>query len=99
MKLKRFHGHVKSAGILFCIGGVIVLAFYEGPMFKSFNHHHLFQQGSSSSSSAGDTHYSKKQWALGIFLMTLSNVLAGLWNVFQVYSNFRFDGTSDHDFD
>ncbi|EAZ04130.1 hypothetical protein OsI_26274 [Oryza sativa Indica Group] len=83
MKLKRFHGHVKSAGILFCIGGVIVLAFYEGPMFKSFNHHHLFQQGSSSSSSAGDTHYSKKQWALGIFLMTLSNVLAGLWNVFQ----------------
>uniref|UniRef100_A0A0D3GRU2 WAT1-related protein n=1 Tax=Oryza barthii TaxID=65489 RepID=A0A0D3GRU2_9ORYZ len=83
MKLKRFHGHVKSAGILFCIGGVIVLAFYEGPMFKSFNHHHLFQQGSSSSSSAGDTHYSKKQWALGIFLMTLSNVLGGLWNVFQ----------------
>uniref|UniRef100_A0A0E0ECB2 WAT1-related protein n=1 Tax=Oryza meridionalis TaxID=40149 RepID=A0A0E0ECB2_9ORYZ len=83
MKLKRFHGHVKSAGILFCIGGVIVLAFYEGPMFKSFNHHHLFQQGGSSSSSAGDTHYSKKQWALGIFLMTLSNVLGGLWNVFQ----------------
>uniref|UniRef100_A0A0E0LLI5 WAT1-related protein n=1 Tax=Oryza punctata TaxID=4537 RepID=A0A0E0LLI5_ORYPU len=81
MKLKRFHGNVKAAGILLCMGGVIMLAFYEGPMFKSFNHHHLFQQGSSSSS-AGDTH-SKKQWAMGIFLMTLSNVLGGLWHVFQ----------------
>ncbi|BAT01843.1 WAT1-related protein At5g64700 [Oryza sativa Japonica Group] len=83
MKLKKFHGNVKAAGILFCIAGVTILAFYEGPMFKSFNHHHLFQQGSSSStSSSGDTH-SKKQWAFGIFLMTLSNILAGLWTVLQ----------------
>ncbi|KAF0905306.1 hypothetical protein E2562_003904 [Oryza meyeriana var. granulata] len=80
MKLKKFHGNVKAAGILFCIAGVTVLAFYEGPMYKSFNHHHLFQQGSSSSS--GDTH-SKKQWVFGIFLMTLSNILAGLWTVLQ----------------
>lgn len=86
MKLKKFHGNVKAAGILFCIAGVTILAFYEGPMFKSFNHHHLFQQGSSSStSSSGDTH-SKKQWAFGIFLMTLSNILAGLWTVLQVYT-------------
>lgn len=84
LKLTRFHGKVKFAGILFCVAGVTILAFYEGPMFRSFNHHHLFQNGSSSSSSgAGDTH-SKKQWVLGIFLMTLSNVLAGLWTVLQV---------------
>lgn len=87
LKLTRFHGKVKFAGILFCVAGVTILAFYEGPMFRSFNHHHLFQNGgggggSGSSAGAGDTH-SKKQWVLGIFLMTLSNVLAGLWTVLQ----------------
>lgn len=81
LKLTRFHGKVKFAGILFCVAGVTILAFYEGPMFRSFNHHHLFQNGGSSAG-AGDTH-SKKQWVLGIFLMTLSNVLAGLWTVLQ----------------
>jgi hypothetical protein len=82
MKLKKLHGNIKVAGILFCIAGVTVLAFYEGPMFKSFNHHQLFKEGSSSSSGAGA--YSKNQWVLGIFLMTLSNILAGLWTVLQV---------------
>lgn len=86
LKLTRFHGKVKFAGILFCVAGVTILAFYEGPMFRSFNHHHLFQNGGggggSSAAGAGDTH-SKKQWVLGIFLMTLSNVLAGLWTVLQ----------------
>ena len=82
VKLTRFHGKVKFAGILFCIAGVTSLAFYQGPMFRSFNHHHLFQNGSASGE-AGDTQ-PKKQWVLGIFLMTLSNVLAGLWTVLQV---------------
>ncbi|KAL6840600.1 hypothetical protein ACP4OV_029464 [Aristida adscensionis] len=81
MKLTRFHGQVKFAGILFCIAGVTVLAFYEGPMFRSFNHHQLFQNGNNGTPGA-DTH-SKKQWVFGIFLMTLSNVLAGLWTVLQ----------------
>jgi hypothetical protein len=82
LKLTRFHGKVKFAGILFCVAGVTVLAFYEGPMFRSFNHHHLFQSGSPAGDAA-ETH-SKKQWVLGIFLMTLSNILAGLWTVLQV---------------
>uniref|UniRef100_A0A0D3GRU1 WAT1-related protein n=1 Tax=Oryza barthii TaxID=65489 RepID=A0A0D3GRU1_9ORYZ len=80
MKLKKLHGNVKAAGILFCVTGVTVLAFYQGPMLGSFNHHHLFQQANSSDDPAGNTH-SKTQWVLGIFLMTLSNVLAGLWTV------------------
>lgn len=80
MKLKKLHGNIKVAGILFCIAGVTVLAFYEGPMFKSFNHHRLFQDGGGSSSSSS---YSKNQWVFGIFLMTLSNILAGLWTVLQ----------------
>lgn len=89
LKLTRFHGKVKFAGILCCIAGVTVLAFYEGPMFRSFNHHHLFQNGGSSPAGAAETR-SKKQWVLGIFLMTLSNVLAGLWTVLQVRTAFGF---------
>ncbi|XP_047066845.1 WAT1-related protein At5g64700-like [Lolium rigidum] len=83
MKLKKLHGNIKVAGILFCIAGVTVLAFYEGPMFKSFNHHRLFKDGGSSGNSSGADTYSKKQWVFGIFLMTLSNILAGLWTVLQ----------------
>ncbi|KAK3125197.1 hypothetical protein QOZ80_7BG0601580 [Eleusine coracana subsp. coracana] len=82
MKLTRFHGKMKFAGIFFCVAGVSVLAFYDGPMFRSFNHHHLFQNGSSSSPAGEDSH-SKNQWVFGIFLMTLSNILAGLWTVLQ----------------
>lgn len=88
LKLKKFHGNVKLAGILFCVAGVTVLAFYEGPMFKSFNHHRLFQHGTNSSSNksspVGDSQYSKKQWALGVFFIVVSNVLVGLWTVLQV---------------
>ncbi|KAG8099808.1 hypothetical protein GUJ93_ZPchr0013g34057 [Zizania palustris] len=76
LRLKKLHGNVKAAGILLCIAGVAVLALYQGPMLRSFNH------GSTSPGGDSDSH-SKKQWVLGIFLMTLSNILAGLWTVLQ----------------
>ncbi|KAF8683581.1 hypothetical protein HU200_044500 [Digitaria exilis] len=82
LKLTRFHGKVKFVGILFCIAGVTVMSVYKGPLFRSFNHHHLFQSGGGSSSEAAETH-SKKQWVLGIFFMTLSNVFGGMWTVLQ----------------
>jgi len=83
-------GRLSGPSILFCIAGVTALAFYEGPMFRSFNHHHLFQNGGSSSPAGAAEEHSKKQWVLGIFLMTLSNVLAGLWTVLQVRIAFGF---------
>nr|CAB3501361.1 unnamed protein product [Digitaria exilis] len=82
LKLTRFHGKVKFVGILFCIAGVTLMSVYKGPLFRSFNHHHLFQSGGVSSSKAAETH-SKKQWVLGIFFMTLSNVFGGMWTVLQ----------------
>jgi NADH:ubiquinone oxidoreductase subunit 4 (subunit M) len=82
LKLKRFHGVAKVFGVVFCIAGVIVLAFYQGPEIKSFNHHHLFHQ--LSNSHTGVTSYSKRSWIFGIFLTTLSTTAWALWTVFQV---------------
>lgn len=78
LNLKSVHGMAKASGILLCIGGVIVLAMYQGPEFKSFNHHQLLHQASTVAHE-----HSKKNWALGIFLMTTSVVIWSLWTVQQ----------------
>ncbi|GJN18606.1 hypothetical protein PR202_gb05781 [Eleusine coracana subsp. coracana] len=81
LNLKRFHGIAKVVGVIFCIAGVILLAFYQGPELKSFNHHHLFHQISKSRS--GVTSHSTRSWILGIFLTTLSTTAWALWTVLQ----------------
>ncbi|KQK15947.1 WAT1-related protein At5g64700 [Brachypodium distachyon] len=78
LKLKSVHGISKAVGILLCIGGVVALALYQGPQLKSLNHHPLLL----SSGSAVHAH-PKKNWALGIFLMTTSVVIWALWTVQQ----------------
>ncbi|WVZ66128.1 hypothetical protein U9M48_015400 [Paspalum notatum var. saurae] len=77
LKLRSVHGVAKASGILLCVGGVIVLALYQGPQLKSMNHHQLLQHHASAQV------YSNKQWALGIFLMTSSVVIWSLWTVKQ----------------
>uniref|UniRef100_A0A0E0LLH1 WAT1-related protein n=1 Tax=Oryza punctata TaxID=4537 RepID=A0A0E0LLH1_ORYPU len=81
LNLKSSHGMAKASGILLCIGGVIVLALYQGPEFKSFNHHQLLHHASAGA--AGGGAHSKKDWALGIFLMTTSVVIWSFWTVKQ----------------
>ncbi|KAL5198920.1 hypothetical protein ABZP36_002432 [Zizania latifolia] len=81
MNMRTTHGMAKASGILLCIGGVIVLALYQGPEFRSFNHHQLLQRAGSAAA-AGHAH-SKKDWAMGIFLMTTSVVIWALWTVKQ----------------
>uniref|UniRef100_A0A0E0Q957 WAT1-related protein n=1 Tax=Oryza rufipogon TaxID=4529 RepID=A0A0E0Q957_ORYRU len=77
LNLKSTHGMAKASGILLCIGGVIVLALYQGPEFKSLNHHQLLHHASAAAA------HSKKNWALGIFLMTTSVVIWSFWTVKQ----------------
>ncbi|OEL25860.1 WAT1-related protein [Dichanthelium oligosanthes] len=48
LNVKRFQGIVEVTGIVFCVAGVIVLAFYQGPEMKSFNHHRLLHHTSNS---------------------------------------------------
>ncbi|BAF21737.1 WAT1-related protein At5g64700 [Oryza sativa Japonica Group] len=80
LNLKSTHGMAKASGILLCIGGVIVLALYQGPEFKSLNHHQLLHHASAAAAAAA---HSKKNWALGIFLMTTSVVIWSFWTVKQ----------------
>ncbi|XP_025817482.1 WAT1-related protein At5g64700-like isoform X4 [Panicum hallii] len=81
LNLKRFHGIAKVCGILFSLAGVIVLAFYQGPEMKSFNHHHLFHHVSNFH--GGGTAHPTRTWILGIFLTTLSTTSWALWTVLQ----------------
>jgi hypothetical protein len=78
LKLRSTHGMAKASGILLCIGGVIVLALYQGPELKSLNHHQLLSHHAVAHA------HNNKNWALGIFLMTTSVVIWSLWTVQQV---------------
>jgi hypothetical protein len=82
LNLKRFHGIAKASGVLFSIAGVIVLAFYQGPAFRSFIHHNPFHH--TSNFHAGVTAHPKRVWIFGIFLTTLSTTAWALWTVLQV---------------
>jgi len=86
LKLRSVHGIAKASGILLCVGGVIVLALYQGPELKSMNHHQLLEHHASAAAAA-HAHYSSKEWALGIFLMTTSVVIWSFWTVKQVRIN------------
>uniref|UniRef100_A0A0D9V1U5 WAT1-related protein n=1 Tax=Leersia perrieri TaxID=77586 RepID=A0A0D9V1U5_9ORYZ len=81
LNLKRIHGIAKVSGVVFCIVGVIVLAFYQGPELKSFNHHHLLDR--KNNVYAGVTSHPTKTWILGIFLTILSTTSWALWTVLQ----------------
>uniref|UniRef100_K3XRW6 WAT1-related protein n=1 Tax=Setaria italica TaxID=4555 RepID=K3XRW6_SETIT len=81
LNMKRFQGIVKVTGIVFCFAGVIVLAFYQGPEMKSFNHHRLLHQ--TSNSHATVIVHSVRTWLLGIFLMTLGTICWAFWTVLQ----------------
>ncbi|CAL4975928.1 unnamed protein product [Urochloa decumbens] len=82
LNLKRIHGIAKVCGILFSLAGVIVLAFYQGPEMKSFNHHHLFHH--KSNFHGGITAHPARTWIIGIFLTTLSTTAWALWTVLQM---------------
>lgn len=92
LNMKKFHGIAKVCGILFSLAGVVVLAFYQGPEMKSFNHHHLFHHISNFHGEA--TAHPRRTWILGIFLTTLSTTSWALWTVLQVWKLQEFFFTS-----
>ncbi|KAF3326248.1 WAT1-related protein [Carex littledalei] len=77
LKLKRLHGVLKASGILLCILGVVILAFYKGTVLDSINHHHLLHN----KKTVTQGNSSKIRWILGTFLTTLAVFLWSLWTV------------------
>ncbi|XP_078156791.1 WAT1-related protein At5g64700-like [Carex rostrata] len=78
LKMKKLHGVLKASGIMLCISGVIILAFYKGTVLDSINHHHLLHNKKTVTQAANS---SKMRWILGTFITTLSIFLWALWTV------------------
>ncbi|XP_023512364.1 WAT1-related protein At5g64700-like [Cucurbita pepo subsp. pepo] len=84
LRIKSIVGLAKVGGIVFCMGGVLVLVFYKGPQLTFFNNHHLFsihkhQQNPLRVASSTQT------WIKGCFLMMASNTLWALSLVLQAF--------------
>lgn len=75
-------GIAKALGIILCIGGVGILAFYKGPQWKPsfFSHFHGVDPQHHAHVS------SSKSWVIGCFLLFFSLAAWALWLVLQVGS-------------
>ncbi|XP_022971659.1 WAT1-related protein At5g64700-like [Cucurbita maxima] len=83
LKLKSIVGLAKVGGIVFCMGGLLVLVFYKGPQLTFFNNHHLF---SIQKHHQNPLHVASTQtWIKGCFLMMASNTLWALSLVLQAF--------------
>ncbi|KAG7011136.1 WAT1-related protein, partial [Cucurbita argyrosperma subsp. argyrosperma] len=83
LRLKSTVGLAKVGGIVFCMGGVLVLVFYKGPQLAFFNNHHLF---SIHKHHQNPLHVASTQtWIKGCFLMMASNTLWALSLVLQAF--------------
>ncbi|CAL1409202.1 unnamed protein product [Linum trigynum] len=84
LKVRTKSGMTKLGGIVICMGGVAVLAFYKGPHFKVlslFKHDDDLHGNDLRSQHASSSH--KNTWVKGCFLMLFSNLSWGFWLVFQ----------------
>ncbi|KAJ1429714.1 EamA domain [Sesbania bispinosa] len=82
LNIKTKAGIAKLVGIVACLAGASILAFYKGPHFKILSHHHLLGYHPSQQHQA---HASSSKWIKGCFLLLLSNTFWGLWLVLQAF--------------
>ncbi|KAJ1687748.1 hypothetical protein LUZ63_019138 [Rhynchospora breviuscula] len=77
--LKKITGIAKVLGVLLCLAGVMVLAFYDGPSLKSVNHHRPFLHGSKNKQGP----HSKFEWIIGTFILIFFALAWSLWLIIQ----------------
>ncbi|XP_020260087.1 WAT1-related protein At5g64700-like isoform X1 [Asparagus officinalis] len=75
--IKTCSGIVKAIGVVICLTGAMVIAFYKGPHLNSFIHHHPILHGSSQN----DSKITHKKWIIGTFLMVLAAFCWSSWLV------------------
>ncbi|KAK7247533.1 hypothetical protein RIF29_42417 [Crotalaria pallida] len=80
LKVKTGPGIAKLIGVVACLGGVVILAFYKGPQWKI--HHQLIGYHKSQQNHAPS---SSGSWIKGCFLQLLSIFFWGLWIVLQTF--------------
>ncbi|KAF8725611.1 hypothetical protein HU200_020151 [Digitaria exilis] len=80
VKLKSSSGVAKLTGVLLCLAGVLVIAFYTGPSLSPVNHHRAF----ASHAPGPGPNITRGAWAKWTFLMVLANTMWSLWIVLQV---------------
>ena len=80
LKIKTIQGTAKLVGITVCMGGVITLALYKGPVLKLPICPHLYHHRNIPGHVSGGS----TSWLKGCVLMITSNILWGLWLVLQV---------------
>ncbi|GER47459.1 nodulin MtN21 /EamA-like transporter family protein [Striga asiatica] len=80
LNLRTSPGIMKIAGVGLCVGGIVIIAFYRGPLFKLLLHDHLI---SSYSEPTQEKVSSSSTWIKGVFLMLLSQMAWALWLVLQ----------------
>lgn len=81
LKWRNKSGIAKVAGIIFCTGGVAVLAFYKGPGFQIIP---LKNQLVSTRRIAQEAHHSAVTWLKGCFSLVACSFFFASWIVFQV---------------
>ncbi|TKW31689.1 hypothetical protein SEVIR_2G122000v4 [Setaria viridis] len=77
VNLKSPYGVAKVTGVVLCLAGVLVIAFFTGPPFSPVNHHRAFQTGRAYSSTG------HAAWIKGTFLKLSGDLAWSLWIVFQ----------------
>ncbi|XP_043707024.1 WAT1-related protein At5g64700-like [Telopea speciosissima] len=80
VNLRTLSGNVKLIGVTLCMVGAVTLAFYKGPHLKLLIHNGFSKPHVQEDLLLSSTN---KSWIKGVFLMLTSNILWGLWLVFQ----------------
>ncbi|CAL5067263.1 unnamed protein product [Urochloa decumbens] len=77
VKPRSRSGIAKLVGVALCIAGVLVIAFYTGPLLSPVNHHRAF---SASTHASTPTH---PAWIKGTFMAVLAVLAWSVWIVLQ----------------
>ncbi|KAI4365503.1 hypothetical protein MLD38_021483 [Melastoma candidum] len=78
LKLRSLSGLAKLTGMMLCLGGAAVFAFYKGPSTRLWGHH-----SSGHDVRPQQASFSGTTWIKGCFLMLISNTCWALWMVLQ----------------
>ncbi|CAN6326387.1 unnamed protein product [Urochloa humidicola] len=82
IKMRSSSGMAKTAGIMFCLAGALVIALYTGQSLSPLNRHRVLA-GHGNKQKAAEHVVSKGVWIMGTFMMLLSCVAWAFWIVFQ----------------